>query len=266
MKRNKALLFCCAVLLAAGMLAGCASAADKPLAGKHFKLAMNATFAPFESVSIKSDGKSEIVGFDVDLLNAMAADLGFTYEIKDMEFKGLIGELHSGRADFVISGLSPTEERKKTVDFSIDYFFVKTAIIEKKGAGLKTVADLKGKKVAAVFGTEYNNLAKASGAEVTALDSSPLVMQELMNGRVQAAIMDASQAALKCKENPTLEFFVIPKKDLLSGVSGSFAMAFQKGSPLVPVFDREIEKLRADGTMKKLMVKWIGEEFLGDEK
>ena len=43
-------------------------------------------------------------------------------------------------------------------------------------------------------------------------------------------------------------------------------MAFQKGSPLVPVFDREIEKLRADGTMKKLMVKWIGEEFLGDEK
>ena len=109
MKRNKALLFCCAVLLAAGMLAGCASAADKPLAGKHFKLAMNATFAPFESVSIKSDGKSEIVGFDVDLLNAMAADLGFTYEIKDMEFKGLIGELHSGRADFVISGLSPTE-------------------------------------------------------------------------------------------------------------------------------------------------------------
>ena len=116
MRRNKALLFCCAVLLVAGMLAGCASAADKPLAGKHFKLAMNATFAPFESVSIKSDGKSEIVGFDVDLLNAMAADLGFTYEIKDMEFKGLIGELHSGLRDLGALPDGGTQEDRGFLD------------------------------------------------------------------------------------------------------------------------------------------------------
>jgi len=245
--------------------ASVAAADSKPLSGKHYKLAVNATFAPFEVSTVDTSGNTVIQGFDVDLVEAMSKDLGFTYEFNDMEFKGLIGALQSGRADFVISGLSPTEERKKTVDFTDNYFTVKTALIEKKGGTLKTMVDIKGKKVSAVFGTDYEREAKAAGAVVTALDSSPLVMQELLNGRVDASLMDASQAALKAKENPSLEYHVIPAAEINNGVADVFAIACPKGSPLVATLNAELKKLNENGTVKTITEKWMGKEFLSDK-
>ncbi len=249
----------------AGSTASSSETSNKALSGKHYKLALNATFAPFESTEVDKNGDTKYVGFDMDLIKKMSKDLGFTYEVKDMEFKGLIGELQSGRADFVISGLSPTEERKKTVDFSDSYFNVKTAILYNKKNDYKTVSSLKGVKVATVFGTEYDNLAKSIGADTTSLDSSPVCMQELNNGRVEAVIMDASQAAVKCKENKDLAYSVVPAEDMNEGVSSTFAIAFPKDSKLVSIFNKEIKKLQDNGTIDKLTVKWMGKEFLKNE-
>lgn len=237
---------------------------EKPLAGKHFKLAINATFAPFEFAKVNDKGESEITGFDIDVLNTIAEKLGFTYELKDMNFSGLIGELQSGRADFVISGLSATPERRKSVDFSEPYFFTKTAIISPESAPVKNVDELKGKKIATVFGTEYAKVVEFSGAEPTLLDNSTMVTQELLNGRVAGAVMDASQAKTKCQQNPGYVYHVIPRADLerVHYTPGSYRIAFQKDSSLIPLFDQEIAKMFKDGTFDKLIVKWMGEEFL----
>ncbi len=239
-------------------------AAEKPLAGKHFKLAINATFAPFEFAKVNEKGESEITGFDIDVLNTIAENLGFTYELKDMNFSGLIGELQSGRADFVISGLSATPERRKSVDFSEPYYFCKTAILSPEAAPVKSMAEMKGKKMATVFGTEYAKVVDASGSIPTLLDNSTMVTQELLNGRVDGAVMDASQAKTKCEQNPGYVYHVIPNEDLEKAhyVSGSYCVAFQKDSMLIPFFNQEIAKMFVDGTMTKLIVKWMGEEFV----
>lgn len=237
----------------------------KVLSGKKYKIALNATFAPFESVSVDSSGKTGYVGFDIDVINAMAKDLGFTYTVDNMDFNGLVGALQSGRDDFVISGISPTEERKKSVDFTEPYFTCKTAIIERKGGKLVSTSDLKGKKIAASFGTEYETLAKESGAVVSSMNSSTLVMQELLNDRVDGAILDASQASVEVKQYSNLEYHVIPSKQLGDSVSNEFAIACPKDSPLVGTFNKELKKLNNDGTIKKLIIKWMGKAYLNEE-
>ncbi len=253
----------CAAVAVLALFAASAAFAAKPLEGKSYKLAINATFAPFEFAQINDQGESEITGFDIDVLDTIAENLGFTYELKDMNFSGLIGELHSGRADFVISGLSDTPERRKSVDFSIPYFYCKVAIISPAAAPITSMEEMKGKKMTTIFGTEYAKVLEATGAESTLLDNSTMVTQELLNGRVDGAVMDASQAKTKCEQNEGYVYHLIPMEDLEKAkyVSGTYSIAFQKGSELIPLFNGEIEKMFADGTMRKLIVKWMGEEF-----
>ncbi len=249
--------------LASALFAASAFASGE-LAGRHYTLAINATFAPFEFATVNDKGDSVITGFDIDVLDAIAKSLGFTYDLKDMNFSGLIGELQSARADFVISGLSATEERKKSVDFSIPYYYCKTAILSPASAPVTSMAEMKGKKAAAVFGTEYSKVVEAAGSVPTLLDNSTMVTQELLNGRVDSAVMDASQAKSKCDEHPGLVYHVIPNELLEKSryAASTYSIAFQKNSPLIPYFNREIERMFADGTMKELIVKWMGEEFL----
>lgn len=268
MKKSKILWIVTGMLVLMLVVSGCGSKASssnktdssKPLSGKTYTVAINATFPPFESTKInKNTGKTEYVGFDMDLLKQMSKDLGFKYKIKNMDFKGLVGAVQSNRADIIISGISPTAQRKKSVSFSNPYFQAKTAALYKKSDPYKTNASLKGVKVSTVFGTEYDNLAKAVGAKVTSLDSSPAAIQELTNNSAKAVILDASQAAVKAKQNKKLSYSILDAEDK---VSSDFAMAFPKGSKLTKTFNKEIKALKKDGTIKKLTVKWMGKQFL----
>lgn len=237
------------------------SGGNKPLAGEHLNLAVNATFPPFESVVLNEEtGESEIVGLDIDIANALADRLGFTFEVTDMEFNGLVGALQSGRADFVLSGISPTEERKESVDFTEDYFYPKTSIMCKKGENIASLDELKGKTVSASFGTTYEALAKTvEGTTVTSLNSTPLVIQELVNERVDAAIIDASQAAEFLKAQPTLEYHVLSEKEVPP--DDSYAIACPKGSDLVGYFNTALAEMKESGEMDELVAKWMGDGF-----
>lgn len=233
---------------------------EKPLLGKHLIMAVNATFPPFESIELKENGKEEIVGFDMDIAKLLSEKLGFTYDINNMEFNGLVGALQSKRADFILSGISPTEERKKSIDFTIDYFHPKTAIICLKNKNLYSLKKLEGKMIATTFGTNYANIAeRVKNGKVTLLNSSPLVMQELLNERVDAAIIDASQASEFMKKYNNLEFHVLPESEVKS--TDSYAIGCQKGSELVEIFNKALTELEESGEIEKLVVKWMGKEF-----
>ncbi|MCR4436041.1 MAG: transporter substrate-binding domain-containing protein [Clostridiales bacterium] len=236
----------------------------KPLEGKKLVLAINATFAPFESVKVTPEGKTEFQGIDIDIANSLADKLGFQMEITDMAFAGLIGALTSHRADFVISGISPTKERLNSVDFTTSYFYPSIAIISRKDSPFKTADELNGKKVAVPFGTSYEAKAKAmKGTNVIAIDGSPAVIQELKSKRVDAAVIDGCQAAEFVKQNPELEYHLLPNEHLLED---SFAIATPKNSELTPILDKAIKEMMANGELDKIVAKWLGEDYVKEYK
>lgn len=248
-------------VLSVAMLAGCGSSqeaspqADGKKSDKELVVVTNATFPPFESVDTSS-GEKKYVGLDIDIANQIASNLGVTMTINDIAFSGLIGSLMDGRADVVVSAMSPTEERKKNVDFSDSYFSPRNAILAPKGSNFSALDQLGGKKIAVVFGTTYEKDAKAiQGANVVSLDNSTAVIQELNNKRVDAAFIDGSQAAVFLKKYPELEMHLLPATD------DTFAFAFPKGSKWVEPFNKELKKMKENGELDKLIEKWLGKEF-----
>lgn len=118
--------------------------------GKSFLVAMDAAYAPFEWVDERT---GEIVGFDADLIKAIAAEMGFAVELRHFEWDGIIASLLSGNADLIISAMTITEERQQSVTFSDPYFEATQFIAVKDGSTIKSIDDLKGKKIGVQNGT-----------------------------------------------------------------------------------------------------------------
>ncbi len=241
-------------------IAGCGGSGDKKAAepakgGETLKIAINATFPPFESVK---EGTKDYQGVDIDIANYIAGKLGKKVEFNDMKFASLVPTMQSNRADMVISGISPTEERQKVVSFSKPYYFPMKAIICKKGAGFDELAKLKGKKAGASMGTTYvKDLKATEGVEVTELDSTPLVVQDIKNGRLDAGLFDSAQAGVFVSQNPELELHIL---NLPVINDDTFAIALPKDSKDVEKINAILQEMRDNGEMHKILVKHLGNE------
>ncbi|WP_414543477.1 ABC transporter permease subunit [Nostoc sp. CCY0012] len=215
-------------------------------------------YPPYEFYDTQG-GKREIVGFDIDIANTLARELGFSLKIMESDFNGLIPALQSNRADFVMAGMTPTPERKKNIDFSIIYYEAKDTIVAIKGSNLTQPQDLAGKRVGVQLGTiqEQNAQkisAKVAGIQLKQLNRVPEVVQELKAGRIDAAIVEDTVAQGFAQANPDLEFNVIPSEE----ASGS-AIAFPQGSPLVEPFNRVLQQMQDSGELEKLAAKWFSQ-------
>lgn len=218
-------------------------------------LAINATFPPFESIT---DDTTEYVGIDIDIAQYIAEKLGVEMEIQDMQFSALVPTMQSGRADIIISGISPTAERKTIIDFTDSYYFPMNAIICKEGAAYDSLEALVGKKIGVSMGTSYANVAASvEGAEVAELDSTPLVIQEILNGRCDAGIFDSTQAAVFVQENEGLEMHII---DSVVTLEDTFAIALPKDSPYVEQINEILAEMMSNGVMHDILVKYLGED------
>lgn len=217
-------------------------------------MATSADYPPYEFVD-SSSGNQEIVGFDVDIAKAITEELGYELEIQNIDFNGLIPALQAKRADFVMAGMTPTEERKQNVDFSDIYYEAQNTIVTVKGSGLTTAASLNGKTVGVQLGSIQEGAAKEiQGANVKPLNRINEMIQELKAGRVDALIMEDTVAEGYITNNPDLELNVIPNE----GESGS-AIAFPKGSELTPEFNRVLSEMESSGKIEELVNKWFGE-------
>lgn len=216
-------------------------------------LATSADYKPYEYHDTSS-GQDKIVGFDMDVANAIAKQLHFKIKTEDMDFNGLIGALQSGRADFVIAGMTPTAEREKSVDFSTIYYQATNVVLTKKGMTVKSLNDLKGDTVAAQLGSIQETAAKAiPQAKVDSIATIPNVVQEVVTNRAQAAIIENTVAEGYVKNIPGL------KINTVAGIkSNGSAIAFPKGSPWVDKFNTAIEKMKQDGELQQLANKWFG--------
>ena len=234
-----------ATAMLAMMLVGCGgekkdAAAD---AGKGDKwvVAINSTFPPFESVK---EGTKDYQGVDIDIAHYIAKKMNKKIEFTDMKFASLVPTLQSGRADVIISAISPTSEREKVVSFSKPYYFPMKAILCKKGAGYDTMDKLKGKKAGASMGTTYAKELKAvGGIEVVEMDTTPLVVQDIKNGRLAAGLFDSSQAAVFVKQNPDLELHVLQGTVVKDD---TFAIALPKDSKDVEKINEILKEMRTN--------------------
>ena len=181
---KKMMTFLMVALLALGTI-GCGS--DKPASGT--KIGNNSTersnttnkvdeikkrgelvvgisgdYPPYESHKM-TGGEDKIVGFDVDFAQAIADELGVKLKLNETSFNGLIPMLQSNKIDVIISGMSASGERAKSVDFSDIYHSGENRLLIRKGTKIASADDLKGKKIGVQLGTVQENEAKKSGAE-----------------------------------------------------------------------------------------------------
>jgi len=215
-------------------------------------------YPPYEFYDTKG-GNRQIVGFDIDIANTLAKELGFKLKVMESDFNGLIPALQANRADFVMAGMTPTPERQKNVDFSTIYYEAKDTIVAPKKSNLKQPQDLSGKKVGVQLGTIQEQNAqkiaqKVAGIQLKQLNKVPEVVQEIKSGRIDAAIVEDTVAKGFAQANPDLEFNVIPSEE----ASGS-AIAFPKGSSLVEPFNKVLQQMKDKGELQKLATKWFSQ-------
>lgn len=214
---------------------------------------LSGDYAPYE-FHIMEDGKDKLVGFDIDLANAIADDLGVELEINEMEFDSLITALPAGKIDLIVSGMNPDEKRKQAVDFSEIYYVSEHGILVRAEDTdkYKTVADLAGKKVGAQLGSTQADLAQAEieNPDMQLLSNVNDLILELKTGKVEALIIEAPVGEIATKSNPDLAM----AEQIFKDESGGNAVGIKKGSPkLVAEVNKTIKRLMDDGTMDKFI-------------
>ena len=248
-------------LIALLLLSTAASAQTLPpriLADKLIRVAVNGTYPPMESVD---PATNKLVGFDIDLGEAIAAKLGVKLEWQDGTFAQLIPAVQTGRADMILSGISDLPARRETLDF-IDYlnsgaqFYTLDA-----SAGIKSPDDLCGKKVGTVRSTSFMaNIADWSAAhctgkppiEAVGVDRMPLVALELQQGRIDAAVRGSETLPTVMAQEPGVYRVLAPPFTVVfQGIAFAKAETGLRDAVL-----GALKGLVADGTYATLIGKW----------
>ena len=168
---------------------------------------LSADYAPYE-FHAEVDGKDEIVGFDISIAEKIAKDMGVKLKIEELGFDALLGALKTGKIDLVISGMSITEERLKEVDFSDPYFVVQQKVMVRKEdkKRFKTTADFNGLSVGAQKQTTQEDLVKneMTGAEPTSLQKVPDLINNLLNNKVEAVVLEQPVAEAYVQQSDNL--------------------------------------------------------------
>ncbi|WP_022770226.1 basic amino acid ABC transporter substrate-binding protein [Butyrivibrio sp. NC2007] len=254
--KKKIIAVALTAVVALGSLVGCGSASNSSSGstGETLVVGTNAAFPPFEYVG--DDGKPD--GFDVALIKAIGEKAGFEVQIQDMEFDSLVSSI-GNKIDVAIAGMTVTEERKKTVDFSDSYYEAVQDVIVAKGSNIATADDLKGLKIGVQLGTTGEFIAdEIEGAEVAAYNKAVDAVNDLNNGRVDCVIVDKNPAEVFGAQFPD-------QVDVLPGTNFDFepenyAIALPKGNTeLAEKINAALKALKEDGTYDSLVKKYIEE-------
>jgi polar amino acid transport system substrate-binding protein len=204
------------------------------------------------------DENKEIVGFDIDLLNLAAEEGGFEVEFQNTAWDGIFAGLANGDYDAVISSVTITDERKKTMDFSIPYINAgQVLIVQSSTTGVTEIADLQGESVGAQIGTTGSfEVEKVSGVELKTYDELGLAIEDLVNGRIGGVVADTPIAADFALQNPAyegkLKIVGEPFTDEYYGV------AVKKGnSEVLDKINAGLKKVLDAGKDEELKDKWL---------
>ena len=256
MKKTIAILLAAIMML--GLLAGCSSASES-LTLEEGKLIMstNAAFPPYEM----TDDAGNCIGIDVEVAQAIAEKLGLELVIDNMEFTAALEAAQNGKADMVMAGVTVNEDRLAVMDFSNSYATGVQVVIVKEGSDV-TMDNLGEKMIGTQMGTTgyiYASDTPENGGygedHVIAYDNGITAVQALMNGQIDAVIIDNAPAQSFVEANPGLT--------ILEGewAVEDYAIGFKKGNTeLIEAVNGALAELIADGTVQKIIDKYIPAE------
>lgn len=218
------------------------------------KIGTEGTYAPFTY----HDADGKLVGFDVEIGEAVAQRLGVKPEFVEGKWDGLIAGLDVKRYDTVINQVGITEERKAKFDFSDPYIASKAALIVREdNADIKGFADLAGKKAAQSLTSTYGKTAESAGAELIGTDGFDQSVALVVQGRADATINDSLSFLDFKKKQPNAPVKIVATQDdaAYSGI------IVRKGDPeLVAAINQALTDIKADGTYQRISEKYFGQD------
>ena len=245
-------MLCTSALMFSACGGNASSTADssKTEDAKVLHMATNAAFEPYEYVE-----SNEVVGIDAEIAKAICDKLGYQLQIDDMEFDAIITAVTTGKADFGMAGMTITDERKQSVDFTDPYTnAVQVIIVNEKDSPVASADDLKGKSIGVQMGTTGDiYVTDIEGAKVERFNKGADAVLALTQGKVDAVVIDNQPAKAFVAQNPGTKILDDPFEN------EEYAICLKKGSELTEQFNKALKELKDDGTIDTIIKKYISE-------
>ena len=219
-------------------------------------IASDSSFAPF----VFQDDSNQYTGIDMELIKAIAKDQGFTVEVTNPGFDAAINSVQTGQADGIIAGMSVTDARKKTFDYSDPYYTANSILAVKDSSNIKSYEELKGKTVGVKTGTASQTFLEENkskyGYSIKTFSDAASMYDSLNTGSV-AAVMD---------DEPVVKYAIKQGKKLKTPIegtpSGKVAFAVKKGSnpELIEMFNNGLANLKENGKYQEILDKYLASE------
>jgi putative lysine transport system substrate-binding protein len=246
MMKNKLTIFIVLLVSTMLLLAGCGTSNSSNSGSSEdntFKVGLEAGYAPFNwtqkdaaNGGVKINGSAEYAGgYDVEIAKKVAEGLGKELVIVKTEWDGLVPALTSGKIDAIIAGMSPTAERKETIDFSDNYYTSNLVMVVKKGSkfeGATSIQDFKGAKVTAQLNTfHYTVIDQIKGVDKkTAMDNFPAMRVALESGMIDGYVSERPEGVSASAANENYVMVEFEDGFKTSSDDTAIAVGLEKGS------------------------------------
>jgi polar amino acid transport system substrate-binding protein len=252
--------------LAAFVLAGCgkqesattiAGAASAPsTTGRVYMVGTDAAYAPFES----QNEKGEIVGFDIDVVRAVASKAGIEVKFVNTPWEGIFNALKQGDRDLLVSSITITDERRQSMDFTDPYFDAHQLIAVRADSKVAKFEDLKSLKVGVQIGTTgdetISKLQGKNSTDIKRFESTPLALKELETGGIDAVVADNGVVVNYVKNNSGNRFKTVNDPAF---VPERYGIAVKKGNAeLLARLNQGLAAIRADGSYDRIYASYLG--------
>ncbi|MGK7377160.1 transporter substrate-binding domain-containing protein [Planococcus sp. 1R117A] len=256
--KKKLTLFSTMFLSSMLLMSGCGSSEEAGSGGSSeesetFKVGMEAAYAPFNwtqgddsNEAVKISGNAEYAGgYDVEIAKRIAEDMGKELEIVKTEWDGLVPALTSGKIDAIVAGMSPTAERKATIDFSDPYYTSELVMVVQKGGkyeGATSLSDFKGAKITAQLNTfHYSVIDQIEGvSKETAMESFPSMRVALESGIIDGYVSERPEAVSASAANENFAMVEFEDGFETSEEDTAIAVGLEKGSELTEQINKAL--------------------------
>lgn len=242
------------ILISVFLLAGIASADDLAVVKQKgdITMAMSGQYPPFNFV----DDKNQLTGFDVEIGTEIAKRIGVTGVPLTTAWDGIIAGLLANKYELICGSMAITDERLKSIDFSEPYYRSGAQLFVKEGSALKSVEDLKGKKMGVTLGTTYEQWVRdnITDVDIRTYKGVPDMILEVSTGRIDGFITDKIVGALAIKEKGVP---IALAGDLLYEEKMGIAMR-QGNAELKKAIDSALASMKDDGSYHDISMKWLG--------
>ncbi|MFT3955314.1 MAG: ABC transporter substrate-binding protein [Piscinibacter sp.] len=251
--------------LLAALLAFAATAHAQAPDWKKIRIGVEGAYPPFSEVG--PDGK--LKGFDIDMANALCAEMKAECTLVQQEWDGMIPALNARKFDAIIASMAATDERRKSVNFSQKYYNTPARLVAKSGAGLQATAEaLKGKKIGVQRSTIHDRFVTEmfKQSEIVRYAKADEVYLDLAAGRIDVAMGDSvavDGGFLKKPQGKGFAFFGPDYNDEKYFGSGSSIAVRKADEALAQKFNAAIQGIRASGTYKKIQDRYFDFDVYG---